>query len=139
MTQPVPVRRLPPIPAGIAALCGLLGALPVAVFSFIAGVFALAGQVWVGVLLSAVPAAVAVVIAVGAVLLLMGRSWVVLVVGAVLTLGLVVWAVAYGAADDDPVSLAVLVGGPLLAAVLGSLPSVRAWVAARRAERGARV
>jgi hypothetical protein len=131
-----PVRKVPPIAAGIAALCGLLGALPVALFALVVGAFALASQVWVGLLLGAVPLAIAVAVAVGAVLLVLGRSWVVLVVGAVLTLGLVVWAVWFGAAEDDPSSIAVLVAGPLLAAVLGSLPGVRSWVAARRAARG---
>ncbi|MEI4270952.1 hypothetical protein TEK04_04395 [Klenkia sp. LSe6-5] len=139
MTQPVPVRRVPPIPAGIAALCGILGALPVALFALVAGAFALASQVGVGLLLSAIPLAIAVAVVVGAVLLVLGRSWLVLLVAAVLTLGLVAWALWFGAAEDDPGSVAVLVAGPLLAAVLGSLPGVRAWVAARRAERAARV
>ncbi len=129
-------RKVPPIPAGLAAVCALLGALPVAVFSFVAGVFAAASGVWQGLLYGAVPAVVALLVLVGIVLLLTGRSWQVLVVGSLLTLALVVWALAQGAASDDPSSIVVLVAGPLAAALLGSLPTVRSWVAARRAARG---
>jgi hypothetical protein len=133
---PPPVTRVPPIPAGVAVVCALLGALPVAVFSFIAGAFSAASQVWSGLVLGAVPAVVAVVVLAGAVLLLAGRSWRVLLVGSVLTLVLVVVALTRGAAADDTTSVVVLVAGPLLAAVLGSRPVVRSWVAARQAARG---
>jgi hypothetical protein len=126
---PPPVTRVPPIPAGVAVVCALLGALPVAVFSFIAGAFSAASQVWSGLVLGAVPAVVAVVV-------LAGRSWRVLLVGSVLTLVLVVVALTRGAAADDTTSVVVLVAGPLLAAVLGSRPVVRSWVAARQAARG---
>ncbi|SDG58253.1 hypothetical protein [Klenkia brasiliensis] len=137
MTAP-PARKVPPIPAGVAAVCALLGALPVAVFSLIAGVFAAASGVGQGLLFGAVPAVVALTVLVGIVLLLTGRSWRVLVVGSVLTLVLVVWALTQGAASDEPGSVVVLVAGPLVAALLGSLPVVRAWVAARQADRAAR-
>ncbi|MCO7218732.1 hypothetical protein [Klenkia sp. PcliD-1-E] len=138
MVQPAP-RKVPPIPAGVAALCALLGALPVAVFAFIGGVFGLASQVWQGLVFGLVPGAVAVTVLVGIVLLLLiGRSWRVLVVGSVLTLVLVVWALTQGAASDDPGSVVVLVAGPLVAALLASLPVVRAWVTARGVERAAR-
>ncbi|GHE13012.1 hypothetical protein [Klenkia taihuensis] len=136
MTAPQPpVRRVPPIPAGLAVVCALLGALPVAVFSFVVGAFSAASGVWQGVLLGLVPGAVAVLVVAGTVLLLTGRSWRVLVVGSVLTLALVVWALAQGAASGDTGSVVVLVAGPLAAALLASLPSVRAWVDARRAAR----
>jgi hypothetical protein len=135
MSESVPVRKVPPVPAGLAAVCALLGALPVAVFSFVAGVFAAASGVWAGLLFGAVPAAVALTVLVGIVLLITGRSWLVLVVGSVLTLVLVVWALAQGAAADDTGSIVVLVAGPLAAALLASMPSVRTWVAARRADR----
>jgi len=133
---PPPARRVPPIPAGVAAVCALLGALPVAVFSFVAGAFAAADGVGQGLLFGAVPAVVALVVLVGVVLLLTGRSWLVLVVGSGLTLVLVVWALAQGAAAGDTGSVVVLVAGPLAAALLASLPAVRAWVDARRAARG---
>ena len=67
MSQPVPVRKVPPVPAGLAAVCALLGALPVAVFSLIAGTFAAASGVWAGLLFGAVPAAVALTVLVGVV------------------------------------------------------------------------
>ncbi len=137
-TPPPPVRKVPPVPAGVAAVCALLGALPVAAFSFVAGAFAVADGVGQGLLLGAVPAVTALVVVVGVVLLVTGRSWQVLVVGSVLTLALVVWALAQGAASGDTGSVVVLVAGPLAAALLASLPAVRAWVAARRADRAER-
>ncbi len=131
-----PVSKVPPIPAGVAALCGLLGALPVAFFAVFVGLLSLGYEDWRGAVLGAVPAVVFVVVLVGVVLLLLGRSWKVLVVGAVATGALVLVAVADGAAEGDPGSIAVLAAGPVLAAVFASLAPVRSWVAARRAQRG---
>ncbi|WP_131801727.1 hypothetical protein [Klenkia soli] len=135
MTE-VPVRKVPPIPAGVAALCGLLGALPVAFFAVFVGLLSLGYEDWRGAVLGAVPAVAFLVVLVGVVLLLAGRSWKVLVVGAVATLALVLYAVVDGAAEDDLGSIVTLAAGPALAAVFASLPQVRAWVAARRAARG---
>ncbi|CAB4933176.1 MAG: hypothetical protein F2825_10935 [Actinobacteria bacterium] len=131
-----PVSKVPPIPAGVAALCGLLGALPVAFFAVFVGLLSLGYEDWRGAVLGAIPAAVFVVVLVGVVLLLAGRSWKVLVVGALATLALVLVAVVDGAAEDDLGSIVTLAAGPVLAAVFASLAPVRAWVAARRAPRG---
>ncbi len=130
-----PVRKVPPIPAGVAALCGLLGALPVAFFALFVGLLSLGYQDWRGVVLGAIPGVVFLVVLAGVVLLLLGRSWKVLVVGALATLALVLYAVVDGAADGDLGSIAVLAGGPVLAAVFASLAQVRGWVDARRAAR----
>ena len=131
-----PVSKIPPIPAGVAALCGLLGALPVAFFAVFVGVLSFGYEDWRGAVLGAIPAAVFVAVLVGVVLLLLGRSWKVLVGGALATLALVLVAVVGGAVEDDLGSIATLAAGPVLAAVFASLARVRSWVAARRASRG---
>lgn len=131
-----PVSAVPPVTAWLAALAGFLGALPVAFFAVFVGLLAVGYEDWRAGVFGAVPAVAFVLVLVGAVLLLLGRSWSVLVAGSLVTLALVVVAVATGAATDDWGTVVWLGGGPLLAAVLGSLPGVRGWVAARRASRG---
>ncbi|MCW2583864.1 MAG: hypothetical protein JWQ53_2654 [Klenkia sp.] len=131
----VPVSAVPPFTAWLAAVAGFLGALPVAFFAVFVGLLAVGYEDWRGGLLGAIPAVAFVLVLVGVVLLLLGRSWSVLVAGALVTVGLVVAALATGAMTDDWGSVVWLGGGPLLAVVLGSLPNVRAWVTARRASR----
>ncbi|KQS64887.1 hypothetical protein [Modestobacter sp. Leaf380] len=131
-----PVRRVAPVVAWLAAGCGLVGALPVAFFALFVGLLSLGYEDWRGAVLGAVPAVAFLLVLVGAVLLLTGRSWLVLVLGSALCVGFVGVGLAAGDLREDPAALLWLGGGPLLAVVLGSLPVVRHWVAARRAARG---
>jgi CHASE2 domain-containing sensor protein len=81
-TTPPAVRRTPPIPAILAVLLGLLSSLAVAFFGVLALAFSngqFAGGGWLVIL---VPAVLAVVLVVGVILLLLGRSWLALVVPA---------------------------------------------------------
>jgi hypothetical protein len=128
------VRRTPPIPAILAAPLALLSSFVVAFFSVLALAFSngqFSGGGWLVVL---VPAVLAVVLVVGVVLLLLGRSWLALAVPAGALAVLLVAAELTGWWDTGMVSLIVALppGG---AAVLAGLPGVRRWVAARRAAR----
>jgi hypothetical protein len=126
------VRRTPPVPAILAVPLALLSALAVGFFSVIALAFSngkFDGGGWLVVL---IPALLAVALVVGVVLLLAGVSWLALVVPAGgLAAVLLVAEVAGSLGAGMVVVLAALVPG--VAAVLAALPSVRHWVAARRA------
>ncbi len=130
-----PVSRAAPVTAWLAAVCGLVGALPVALFALLVGLLSLGYEDWRGAVLGAVPAVAFLLVLIGSALLLTGRSWLVLVLGSVLCVGFVAVALLSGDLRDDLSTLFWLGGLPLLALVLGSLPGVRHWVAARRAER----
>jgi hypothetical protein len=128
------VRRTPPIPAILAAPLALLSSLAVAFFSVLALAFSngqFAGGGWLIIL---VPAVLAVVLVVGVILLLIGRSWLALAVPAGALGAVLVAAELTGWWDTGMVSLIVALP-PVGAAVLASLPGVRGWVAARRAAR----
>jgi hypothetical protein len=133
-TTPPAARRTPPIPAILAAPLALLSSCAVAFFSVLALAFSngqFAGGGWLIVL---VPAVLAVVLVVGVVLLLIGRSWLALAVPAGALGVVLVAAELTGWWDTEMVSLIVALP-PVGAAVLASLPGVRGWVAARRAAR----
>jgi hypothetical protein len=131
-STPPAARRTPPVPAILAVPLALLSALAVGFFSVIALAFSngeFGGGGWLVVL---VPAVLAVALVVGVVLLLVGVSWLALVVPAG-GLAAVLLATELGGSWDTgmlSVLVALLPGG---AAVLAALPSVRRWVAARRA------
>lgn len=126
------VRRTPPVPAIVAVPLALLSALGVGFFSLIALAFSngkFDGGGWLVVL---VPVLIAIALVVGVVLLLAGVSWLALAVpagglAAVILAGELIGSLGTG--------LVALVGAlvPGAAAVLVALPSVRRWVAARRA------
>jgi hypothetical protein len=131
--SPTPTSgRLPPPATAIAAAVlaclsaivpGFLVLIVLALYEGEDGV-----QKWLWAL---VPAAAFAALVVGAVLLLLGRSWLALVVptGVVAALAAVLW-LANGAAVRLAGLLTVAV--PLAAAVLGAQPAVRRWIRARR-------
>jgi hypothetical protein len=133
-TTPPAVRRTPPTAAILAAPLALLSSLAVAFFSVLALAFSngqFAGGGWLIIL---VPAVLAVVLVVGVILLLLGRSWLALAVPAGALGAVLVAAELTGWWDTGMVSLIVALP-PVGAAVLAALPGVRGWVAARRAAR----
>ncbi|SET01767.1 hypothetical protein [Geodermatophilus poikilotrophus] len=130
---PPPDSRIPPLGI-VAAVLGLVGALPPAFLAVIAvalgGLSADAGpDPWTYLLLLAPLLQVW-----GAVWLLARRSWLFLVLAVVpvaALAGAVVWA-ATGTEDAGNAALPLLLlVAPLLAAVLAATPRVRRWVAAR--------
>ncbi|MGY2128078.1 hypothetical protein [Blastococcus sp. SYSU DS0617] len=137
MSLPMPDRaasRLPPVPGLIAAPLAVFSGLVPGFFVLVVVGFSggrLSGLEW---LLLVVPLALTLGLLVGAVLLLLGRSWrVVAVSGAVLGL-LIIGGTLFAGWAENALGLGISTGlFPALTAVLASLPSVRAWVAARRA------
>lgn len=132
--SPARPRRIPPVPALLAAPLALVTALAVGFFSVLAVAFS-NGQFgnggWLVVL---VPAVLAVALVVAVILLLLGRSWLVLVVLAGALAAVLLGGELVGTWDTGSV---VPIGAlfPAGAAGLAALPGVRHWVAARRAER----
>ena len=125
--------RLPPAPAIVAAPLAVLSAFAPGFFFLVALGFSggnLSGLEW---LLLTVPLGLSLGLVTGAVLLLLGRSWrVVAVSGAVLAL-LILGGTLFGGWAEDALGVALSTGLlPAATAVLASLPSVRAWVTARR-------
>jgi hypothetical protein len=127
---------MPPVPGVLAAVLALMSALVPGSFVLVAIGFSegrLSSLEW-GLLL--VPVCLTVGLVVGAVLLLIGRSWVTLVVtAAALALLIFGGTVFAGWAEGAPgfgLASGLL---PAVTAVLGALPVVRRWVAGRRAER----
>ncbi|NEK84418.1 hypothetical protein GCU60_01385 [Blastococcus saxobsidens] len=124
-------RRTPPAAALAAAVLGLLSAAVPALIAFLAVAFSggrFDGGGWAVVV---VPLGYLVGLVVGAVLLLLGRSWLVLAVFTGTMAVLVTVGYVTGGLGGGFLELAVLV--PLVATVLAALPGVRRWVAARRA------
>jgi hypothetical protein len=129
-----PVRRTPPLPAAAAALLGLLSAGATALFALLAVAFSngqFAGGGW---LVIAVPVALLLGLVVGAVLLLVGRSWLALALPAGALTALVLTGYVMGGWGAGAFGVLILLL-PLLTIVLAALPRVRHWVAARRAAR----
>ncbi len=136
---PAPAGRRPPVTAVLAAILAVLSAAVVALFSFLALAFSngdLTGDRW---MIVAVPAALSIVLVVGALLLLMGRSWLAVALPAgALSLAVVV-SILSGSLGEDTGSFLVLCWAlPGVSALLGLLPGVRRWVAERRQARRAR-
>jgi hypothetical protein len=134
-----PARRRPPVAAVLAVPFALLSALAVAFFGFLALAFSegdLSGDRWLFV---AVPAVLALVLVVGAFLLLLGRSWLVLCLPAAALSLSVIAGILYGALGDGTGGFLLLAWVlPGVAAVLSALPGVRRWVAARHLARRTR-
>ena len=134
-----PVRRRPPVPALLAVPFAVLSALAVAFFGFIALAFSngdLDDGVW---LFIAVPAVLSAWLLVGALLLLLGRSWLAVFLPAAGLGVMVIWGILVGALGADNGAFLVLVWTlPIVTAVLAVLPGVRRWVTVRRRARRAR-
>jgi hypothetical protein len=122
------------VPAVVAAVLGLLATLVPALFALLALAFSggqSGGGEW---LVVAVPLLLAVLLPVGAVLLLLGRSWLLLAATAGVLTAIVGYAYANGAWGDPTFGVLTL-GVPAATAALAALPGVRRWVAARRRSR----
>jgi len=126
------------VAALLAAVLAVLSAVVVAFFGLIALAFSngmLEDGVW---LFIAVPAVLALWLVVGAVLLVVGRSWLAVFLPAAGLGGMVVWGVLEGTIGADNGAFLILVWAlPIVTAVLTALPPVRRWVAARKAARSA--
>jgi hypothetical protein len=134
---PAPVvTRRPPVAALLAAPLAVLSAVVVALFGFLALAFSngdLGGDRW---MIVAVPAVLSIVLVVGALLLLVGRSWLAVVLPAgALSLAVVTSILSGSLGEDTGGFLALCWGLPGISAVLAALPGVRRWVAARRDAR----
>jgi hypothetical protein len=129
-----PVRRRPPAAAIVAAVLGLLSCALPALFLLIALALSepdsLEQPAWIDV---ALPLALVCGLVLGAVLLLLGRSWLVLAAAAGVLIALMLAAHALGWSGGP-----FFFPGwfpPMLTVVLSTLPGVRGWVADRRVER----
>jgi hypothetical protein len=134
--EEAPVRRRPPVAALLAAPLAVLSALAVAFFGFLALAFS-NGQLDNGAwLFIAIPAVLSLWLLVGALLLLLGRSWLAVFLPAA-GLGLVVvWGILDGTIGEDNGAFLVLVWAlPIVTALLTALPGVRRWIAARKLAR----
>ncbi len=135
MTTPSPrppASRRPPAPALVAAVLGLLSTAIPAVFGLLALAFSngqFGGGGWLIVL---IPVLLVLALPTGAILLLVGRSWLVLTLAAGLLAALLVIGYSSGGWGDASFGV-VTVLAPVATAALAALPSVRSWVAARRA------
>jgi hypothetical protein len=132
----VPVRRSPPVPAVAAALLGLISAGATALLALLALAFSNGQFGGGGWLVVATPVVLMVGLVVGAVLLLLGRSWLALALPAGALAALAVTGYAMGGWGAGAFGVAILLL-PVLTAVLALLPRVRRWVAARRQARTA--
>jgi hypothetical protein len=134
--EALPVRRRPPLAALLAAPLAVLSALVVAFFGLIALAFSngtMDDGVW---LFIAVPAVLALWLVVGALLLVLGRSWLAVFLPAAGLGVMVVWGVLEGTIGEDNGAFLIAVWVlPIATAVLTVLPPVRRWVAARKAAR----
>jgi hypothetical protein len=131
-----PVRRRPPVAALLAAPLAVLSALAVAFFGLIALAFSngdLDDGAW---LFIAVPAVLSLWLLVGAVLLVLGRSWLAVFVPAAALALVVIWGILDGTIGEDNGAFLVLVWAlPIATALLTALPGVRRWIAARKLAR----
>jgi hypothetical protein len=124
------------VAALLAAPLAVLSALAVAFFGFLALAFS-NGQLDNGAwLFIAIPAVLSLWLLVGALLLLLGRSWLAVFLPAA-GLGLVVvWGILDGTIGEDNGAFLVLVWAlPIVTALLTALPGVRRWIAARKLAR----
>jgi hypothetical protein len=130
------VRRRPPVAALLAAPLAVLSAIAVAFFGLIALAFSngdLNDWAW---LFIAVPAVLSLWLLVGALLLLLGRSWLAVFLPAAGLALVVVWGILDGTLGEDNGAFLVLVWAlPIVTAVLTVLPGVRRWIAAHKLAR----
>ncbi|MGY5882141.1 hypothetical protein [Modestobacter lacusdianchii] len=128
-----PARRRPPVAVFAAVPLAVLSALAVALFALIALAFSNGSFDGGGWLVVAVPVVLSVWLLVGALLLLLGRSWLAVFLPAAALVALLGWViVAEGLIADSDGLLPLIWALPAGTAVLAALPGVRRWVAARR-------
>jgi hypothetical protein len=124
------------VPGALAVVLALMSGLVPGFFVLAALGFSggrLSGLEW-GLLI--VPLCLTAGLVVGAVLLLLGRSWATLVVSAGALALLILGGTVFGGwAEGAPVFALTTGLLPAAAAVLAARPVVRGWVAGRRAER----
>jgi hypothetical protein len=132
----VPVRRTPPVPAVAAALLGLISAGATALLALLALTFSNGRFGGGGWLVDATPVVLMIGLVIGAVLLLLGRSWLALALPAGALAALALTGYVMGGWGAGALGVAILLL-PVLTAVLALLPRVRRWVAARRQARTA--
>ena len=131
-----PVRRRPPVAALLAAPLALLSALAVAFFGMIALAFSNGDHDDGAWLFIAIPAVLSLWLLVGAVLLVLGRSWLAVFVPAAALALVVIWGILDGTIGEDNGAVLVLVWAlPIVTALLTALPGVRRWIAARKLAR----
>jgi hypothetical protein len=130
------VRRRPPVAALLAALLAVLSALVVAFFGLIALAFSNGELDDGGWLFIAVPAVLSVWLLLGALLLVLGRSWLAVFLPAAGLGVMVVWGILVGVLGADNGPFLILVWAlPIVTAVLTALPAVRRWIRARKQAR----
>jgi hypothetical protein len=132
----VPVRRTPPAPAVAAALLGLISAGATTLLALLALTFSNGRFGGGGWLVVATPVVLMIGLVIGAVLLLLGRSWLALALPAGALAALALTGYVMGGWGAGALGVAILLL-PVLTAVLALLPRVRRWVAARRQARTA--
>jgi hypothetical protein len=130
------VRRTPPVPAVAAALLGLISAGATALLALLALAFSNGQFGGGGWLVVATPVVLMIGLVIGAVLLLLGRSWLALALPAGALAALALTGYVMGGWGAGALGVAILLL-PVLTAVLALLPRVRRWVAARRQARTA--
>ncbi|GAA4750740.1 hypothetical protein GCM10023328_37020 [Modestobacter marinus] len=132
----VPVRRRPPVPVLLAVPLAVAAALATALFALLALAFSNGRFDGGGWLVVAVPVLLSVWLLVGAVLLVLGRSWLAVFLPAAALAGVLGWViVAEGLIADSDGLMPLIWALPAGTALLAALPGVRGWVAARRAAR----
>jgi hypothetical protein len=123
------------VPAVAAAVLALVSGVVPAFFGLIMLGFS-GGEIGgVGWLLIVAPVVLVIGLGVGAVLLLLGRSWLALALPAGALTVLVLTGYVMGSWGGGAFGVLPLVA-PLLTTVLAGLPRVRSWVATRRRARG---
>jgi hypothetical protein len=124
------------VAALLAAPLAVLSALAVAFFGMIALAFSngdLDDGAW---LFIAIPAVLSLWLLVGAVLLVLGRSWLAVFVPAAALALVVIWGILDGTIGEDNGAFLVVVWAlPIVTALLTALPGVRRWIAARKLAR----
>jgi hypothetical protein len=134
-----PVRRRPPVPVFLAAPLAVLSALALAFFMLIALAFSNGQFGDGGWLVVTVPAVLAVWLVVGALLLVLGRSWLAVFLPAAALTAVLLWLILAESLVEGTGGVAVVVWAlPALTAVFAVLPAVRRWVAGRRLQRRTR-
>ena len=117
----------------LAVPFAVLSALVLAFFGFLALAFSNGHYDDGNWLVFTVPAVLAAWLLVGALLLLLGRSWLAVFLPAAALVVVLVWVILAEGLIEDAGGVAVVVWAlPTVTAVLAALPGVRRWVAARR-------
>jgi hypothetical protein len=124
------------VPVFLAVPLAVLSALALAFFGLIALAFSNGQYDDGGWLVITVPAVLAVWLLVGALLLLLGRSWRAVCLPAAALAAVLVWLILAESLIEGSGGIAVVVWAlPAATALFSGLPAVRRWVAGRRLAR----